>query len=204
MANKRKKIYPNNLLKIRENLGYTQLEMGKILNVGCRMICNYETGASNLPIDKAMILSSKYNYSLDWIYGIAETNTKNISINENPSQIDKFVVDLRDFISFSDNMYHFNVPDNYWKYISELNALLSSNKTDNEKRRLKAELDGEYKKSNKSNVVWSVSISADKIQSYIHSNSGFIPFVDSHIESENEPSEEQLTKAILFLNELTN
>lgn len=203
MANKIKEIYSNNLLKIREELGYTQAEMGKILDVSERMIYNYETEESNLPIDKAILLSKKYNYSLDWIYGIDKTHTNNISVHENALQINKFVVDLRDFISFSDNKLHFNIPDNYWNYISELNAILSSNKTDNEKKRLKAELDGEYKKLNKNKIVWRVSIPADEIHSYIHSSSKFIPFVDSHAPSENEPSEEQLAKAISFLKEFT-
>lgn len=47
------------------------------------------------------------------------------------------MVDARDFISFSDNMYHFCIPENYQKYISEINTIFSSNITDNEKKRLK-------------------------------------------------------------------
>lgn len=203
MANKIKEIYPNNLLKIREFLGYTQEEMGKILDVGERMICNYETGESNLPIDKAILLSQKYNYSLDWIYNIKKTQTNSISIHEHSKQVDKFVVDIRDFVSYSDDMYHFNIPDNYQKYISELNSIISSNKTDNEKKRLKAELDGKYKKSNKGNVIWRISIPAEKMPSYIHFDSSYIPFANAETDSEYEPTEEQLKSAISFLDEIT-
>lgn len=125
MANKIKEIYPNNLLKIREHLGYTQEEMGKILDVSERMICNYETGESNLPIDKAILLSKRYNYSLDWIYRIEDTSIKNAYLHSHNVELAKFMVDARDFISFSDNMYHFCIPENYQKYISEINTIFS-------------------------------------------------------------------------------
>ena len=68
MANKEKKIISNNLLKIREELNYTQQELGQILDVSERMICYYETGLSSLPIDKAVLIRKKWNYSLGWIY----------------------------------------------------------------------------------------------------------------------------------------
>ena len=202
MANKIKEIYPNNLLKIRESLKYTQAEMGGILDVSERMICNYETGESNLPIDKAILLSKKYNYSLDWIYSTKETQNKNNSKQNYPKQNDKFIVDIRDFISFSDNAYHFVIPDNYRKYVHELNSILFSNKTDNEKKRLKTELDGKYKKNNKGYVVWRISIPSDKFLSYMHFDSSFIPFADNGNDSEYEPTEEEVSDAISFLNKL--
>lgn len=203
MANKTKKIYPNNLLTIREDLGYTQAEMGNILKVSERMICNYETGESNLPIDKAIILSQKYNYSLDWIYNIKKNQTPNISIQGHSEQLEKFLVDIRNFVSFSNNMYHFNIPDNYQKYILELNAVTSSNKTDNEKKRQKAELNGKYKMDNATDIVWRISIPADKIFSYFHWDSSFIPFADANKLSEYQPTEEQIVMAKSFLEELT-
>lgn len=202
MANKIKEIYPNNLLKIREALGYTQEEMGKILDVGERMICNYETGESNLPIDKAIMLSQKYNYSLDWIYQMEESKNEIKSIHKDLSQLDKFIVDIRDFVSFSDNMYHFNIPDNYWKYIKELDKIISSPKTDNEKKRLRAELNGNYKRNNTTNIVWNISIDSNKILSYLHFNSDYIPFANPYSDKDFEPSEEQVAEAKSFLNEL--
>lgn len=203
MANKSKKIYPNNLLKIREALGYTQPEMGKILDVSERMICNYETGESNLPIDKAIILSQKYNYSLDWIYNIRKNQPHTIAVQEHPEQIAKFVMDIRNFVSFSNNMYHFNIPDNYQKYILELNAIASSNRTDNEKKRQKAELDAKYKMDNVTDIIWRISIPADKIFKYFYWDSSFIPFADTDNLSDYKPTEEQIAMAKSFLEELT-
>lgn len=204
MANKIKEIYSNNLLKIREALGYSQTEMGKILNVSERMICNYETGESNLPIDKAILLSNKYNYSLDWIYDIRKTQNNNASSQEHPEQLDKFVMDIRNFISFSDGMYHFSIQDNCRKYINEIYSIFSSNKTDNEKKRLKAELDGKYNNTNKGDVIWRISIPADKILSYIHFGTSFIPYAFTENDSDYEPTEEQMKSAVSFLNEITH
>ena len=201
MANKIKKIYPNNLLKIRETLGYSQEEMGKILDVSERMICNYETNESNLPIDKAILLSNKYNYSLDWIYDIKKTSNIDSS-TEHPEELDKFVMDIRNFISFSDGMYHFVIPDNCRKYAKEIYEIFSSNKTDNEKKRLKAELNGKYNNINKGDVIWRISIPVKEIFSYIHFGESFIPYAITEDNSNYEPTEEQLESAITFLNEI--
>lgn len=203
MANKIKEIYPNNLLKIREELGYSQAEMGKILDVSERMICNYETEESNLPIDKAILLSEKYNYSLDWIYQRKKTHNNTYASSEHPEESDKFVMDIRNLISYSDGMYHFAIPDNCRRYISEIYSILTSNKTDNEKKRLKAELNGKYNNTNKGDVIWRISIPADKISSYIHFGESFIPYAFSENDSDYEPTEEQMASAISFLNELS-
>lgn len=203
MANKIKEIHPNNLLKIREALGYSQAEMGKILDVSERMICNYETGESNLPIDKAIQLSNTYNYSLDWIYDIKKTPNIASSSQEHPEELDKFVMDIRNFISFSDGMYHFVIPDNCRKYVNEIYSIFSSNKTDNEKKRLKAELDGKYNNTNKSNIIWRISIPVDEISTYIHFGESFIPYAFIEDDSDNEPTKEQIEFAKSFLKEIT-
>lgn len=203
MANKIKEIYPNNLLKIRETLGYSQIEMGKILDVSERMICNYETGESNLPIDKAILLSNKYNYSLDWIYQQKKTPNITSASNEHPVELDKFIMDIRYFISYSEGMYHFAIPDNCRNYINEIYSIFSSNKTDNEKKRLKAELDGKYNNINKGNVIWRISIPADEICSYIHFGTSFIPYAFTENDYDYEPTKEQIESAVSFLTELT-
>lgn len=176
--------------------------MGEILDVRERMICNYETGESNLPIDKAILLSKKYHYSLDWIYDTPGTQNQHNSKQNYLEQSDKFLVDIRDFISFSDNAYHFVIPDNCRKYVHELSSILFSSKTNSEKKRLRAELDGKYSKSNKGDVVWRISIPSDKLCSYLHFDSSFIPFIDKENDLEYEPTEKQVADAISFLNEL--
>ena len=203
MAQKDKKIYPNKLLKIREHLGYTQKEMAKILDVSERMICNYETEVTNLPIDKAMFLCSKYNYSLDWIYCNIDIPAENQFAYKNISQLDKFVVDIRHFISCSNKMIHITIPENYWKYIQELNNILSSNLCDSEKKRTKAELDGKYIGKDRDKKVWRISISQENISSFFHSGADFIPYIDKEYNEEYEEiSKEQQDEIISFLSTL--
>ena len=98
MANKEKKIISNNLLKIREELNYTQQELGQILDVSERMICYYETGLSSLPIDKAVLIRKKWNYSLDWIYNQDLSGKFHDVSEETPD----FLVDIRRFLKVSD------------------------------------------------------------------------------------------------------
>lgn len=55
---------PNNIKKIREELGLTQEQLGKILGVSGRTIRSYESKCDNgiivdFPIDKAMALSNE-------------------------------------------------------------------------------------------------------------------------------------------------
>lgn len=136
------------------------------------------------------------------IYDTPGTQNQNNSKQNYLEQNDKFLVDIRDFISFSDNAYHFVIPDNCRKYVHELNSILFSNKTNSEKKRLRAELDGKYSKSNKGDVVWRISIPSDKLCSYLHFDSSFIPFIDKENDLEYEPTEKHVADAISFLNEL--
>lgn len=203
MAQKYKEIYPNKLLKIREHLGYTQKEMADILKVSERMICNYETGVTNLPIDKALYLCNKYNYSLDWIYCNIDIPAENQFAYKNVSQLDKFVVDIRHCISYSNEMIHVTIPENYWKYIQELNSILSSNLCDCEKNQAKAELDGKYIGKNRDKKVWRVSIPLENISSFFHSGVDFIPYIDKEYNEEYEEiSKEQQDEIISFLSTL--
>lgn len=204
MAHKVKDIYINRLLEIRNSLGYTQNEMAQILMVSERMICNYETGVHNLPIDKAMVLAKKYNYSLDWIYCNDNSREQSAFIHTGSSQLDKFVVDIRDFVSCVDNIINITIPENYWKYINELNSIVLSNRTDNEKARDKALLDGQYRVANRSDIVWRLSIPKDDISSYIQYDSVYYPFVDKTTNKEYEPSKEQHNAITAFFNNLNN
>lgn len=57
MRNKRKEIIKTNIQVIREALGYTQKQLGEKLKVDAKAIRNYEYFKTNLPIEKAVILS---------------------------------------------------------------------------------------------------------------------------------------------------
>ena len=131
MANKEKKIISNNLLKIREELNYTQQELGQILDVSERMICYYETGLSSLPIDKAVLIRKKWNYSLDWIYNQDLSGKFHDVSEETPD----FLVDIRRFLKVSDDKVVFSIPQDFWNYMSDLNEICHSTVSENERKR---------------------------------------------------------------------
>jgi len=204
MGNKYKKIIKTNIQIIREELGYTQKEMGEKLKVGEKTIRNYEYFESNLPLESSLYLSKKFGYSLDWIYRNS-TNKMNDSEIIEGKRISNFIVDIRDFISRSDEQIHISIPDYYMNYIKQRNALLSSNLSDYEKKRECAKLDASLKKNTKS-FYYRFTIPESEFLSFLHIDNSFIPYVDSDIESgeDFEPTEEQKQEAMAFLDSLLN
>lgn len=143
MANKCKKKVGNNVLRIREQLGYTQKQFGEILGISERMICNYETNESNLAPDIALTISKKWGYSLDYIYCDILEEPINKEQKQKRYITDKtiFDVDIRDFIACSNDKITIQMDKAYWDYILEVNNIKMSNQTDDEKYRMIAELE---------------------------------------------------------------
>lgn len=204
MANKEKKIIPNNLLKIRQELGYSQKELAAILNVSERMICNYETNESNLPPDKAILLSQKWNYSLDWIYCNKTSNSDKINIkNYSEEESFNFLVDIRDFLSCYQDKVKLSVSDTYWEYIKEVSKIKQSSQTSQEKKRKTSELNGLYKKNNNENITWEFSIDIEDFTSMIHFGNSSIPFVTCEPNSSDIENKEKIKEIKDFFHSLT-
>lgn len=200
MSTKNKERYPCNLLKIREELGLTQEQLGDILEVGARMICNYETGETTLPIEKAIVLSKRYNYTLDWIYSNPMSDNKtNLPIQK---KFPKFYVNLKEFISYSNDSIHFTIPSYYMEYIKERNTIESSKEPREDKKRRLAELDGKYSIPERETKYWRISLKKDEISSYLRFDSEFIPFADCQDDSAIKPTEEQMEEVLSFFKKL--
>ena len=90
MAHKVKKVIKSNILYIRTDLDFTQKEFAKLLDVSERMVQMYEAYETTLPLNKALYICKKWNYTLDQIY-LDYSNSKN------PKS--KFLVDIRDFFT---------------------------------------------------------------------------------------------------------
>ena len=196
MANKEKKIISNNLLKIREELNYTQQELGQILDVSERMICYYETGLSSLPIDKAVLIRKKWNYSLDWIYNQDLSGKFHDVSEETPD----FLVDIRRFLKVSDDKVVFSIPQDFWNYMSDLNEICHSTVSENERKRKIVELNGSYTKDNKTNIFKECSIDKEAFINMICL--GDVPVLYSCEEDKKEypePSDEKMKEVIDFL-----
>lgn len=197
MANKVKEIIPTNLQKIREELGYTQKELGEILDVSERMICNYETNESTLPIDKAILIKEKWNYSLEWIYKQNDLPEKSHNVNkENPN----FLIDIRRFLKVSDDKVVFSIPQDFWNYMSDLNEICYSTVSENEKKRKIAELNGSYTKDNKTNIFKECSIDKEAFINMICLGDVSVPYGCEEDKKEYpEPNDEKIKEVTDFL-----
>lgn len=206
MSNKEKEIISTNLLAIREEQGYSQKELGSILGVGERMICNYETNVSNLPLDKALFISKKWNYSLDWIYCNTDNNSDRINLkNYSEEECIKFLVDIRDFFICSDDKITLSINNSYWEYINKVNEIRHSNRTAQEKAREIAQLNGSYQIVDKTNISWKFSTDISNFISMMNfGQDSCCIFASDNPMNSTSISEEQIKEASDFLNLLIN
>lgn len=191
-----KETVKSNTFEIRAELGYTQKEFGEILGVSDRAIQNYESFEPDysLPIEKAMLIHNKWDYTLDQIYlNFSQKNTFN-----------KFSVDIRDFITIEGNSVVFLIPDYYWEYLNKIKRINKSDSTPREKKRLTKKIEANYSNQSKS-IMWKCEIPISEFLTKIKFGKYEIPYADednSEIEF-TDPTEEQLKKASNFLNEIT-
>ena len=198
--------YPRNLLALRQKLNLNQEQLGDILGVSTRMVCNYEIGKITLPINKAILLCKKYNCTLDWLYRYPASAKVSVSTSCQAEEYPKFIVDIRDFLSYSGNSLFLTIPMYYWEYMQKRNAI-SLNSLSEEKTRKIAELDGSYQIRKNEQKYWCLPIAAQDFLSYLRLDSKFVPFAETSNGNTKEPSKEQIEEAISFLeilSELTN
>ena len=170
MSNTRKKIVSTNLFELRSQYGLSQKELGQILGVTKKTISNYELEKSNLPLESALILCKKYSCTLDWIYC---HDSKNSASDSKEKPFEPFIVDIRDFISFSNNKVHINLP--YYE--------------------------SEYDKHNPNGYCWRISIPSSEFLSYLQFDDQYALYANPE-PSQEEPTKEQLEEATSFIKEL--
>lgn len=203
MANKPKEKIPNNLLSIREELKLTQKELGEILNVSVRQICNYETDeTSTLPLDKSILISKKWNYSLDYIY-CNSTVSKKSNTYYTETEKNNFLVDIRTFFCKEKDNLYFTITNSFWEYLKTKENILSSLNSKKETKRAIAELDANYKVEDKSDIRWEYKLPYDKFISKLHFGDSSTIYATSE-ESKNKPSPEAVEEVTSFLNFISN
>lgn len=166
MAHKVKKVIPSHLLEIRTYLKLTQKEMAEYLGVSARMIQKYEAEETTLPIDKAIYISKKWNYSLDQIY---------FDLDETKNPYNKFSEDIRNFLYREDDNIVLSLPDYYWEYLKESNNIMQSDILSSEKKRSIAELNGNYK-PDPNIVFWKYTTPVNNFSKYIPFDGEDIPY----------------------------
>lgn len=190
-----KEVVKSNTCEIRAELGLTQIELGKILGVSDRAIQNYEALEPDysLPIEKAMLIHNKWDYSLDQIY---------LDFSQKPA-FNKFNVDIRDFVSIEGESVVFSIPDYYWEYINEIKRINESDSLPQEKKRLIKKIEAKYS-GNSHSIIWKCKLPISDFFSFVKFGKEEIPYVGAEPNTIFvDPSEEQLKEASDFLNEIT-
>lgn len=62
-------MYYNRIREIREDKGYTQNDIAKILNTTQQQYSKYELGIQIIPLEKINILANLYQTSIDYLIG---------------------------------------------------------------------------------------------------------------------------------------
>lgn len=203
MANKPKEKIPNNILSIREELKLTQKELGEILNVSVRQICNYETDeTSTLPLDKAILISKKWNYSLDYIY-CNSTVSKKSNTYYTETEKNNFLVDIRTFFCKEKDNLYFTITNSFWEYLKTKENILSSLNSKKETKRAIAELNANYKAEDKSDIRWEYELPYNEFISNFHYGNSSTIYATNE-ESKNEPSPEAVEELTSFLDFISN
>ena len=63
------KMYYNRNKEVREDKGYTQNDIAKILNTTQQQYSKYELGIQIIPLEKINTLANYYNTSIDYLVG---------------------------------------------------------------------------------------------------------------------------------------
>lgn len=100
------------LKQLRENLGITQNELAKMLNLTQSTIAYYENGRKMPTLENAIIITKLFNTSLDYLVGVSNCPTieyikenqdkyfSNILLNDINNLSSDSLKDLKDFIDF--------------------------------------------------------------------------------------------------------
>ena len=62
-------MYYNRIKEIREDKGYTQTDIAKILHTTQQQYSKYELGIQIIPLEKINTLANYYNTSIDYLVG---------------------------------------------------------------------------------------------------------------------------------------
>jgi transcriptional regulator with XRE-family HTH domain len=65
-----------NLRELRKRHGWTQTELGEKIGVSQKIIADYETGATNPPVDRLPILAKVLKVTVDQVLGLEDIQDK--------------------------------------------------------------------------------------------------------------------------------
>lgn len=110
------KIYKNRLKEILDEIGFTETAFADEYNLDPSNISKIVTGDKQLPLELAMKICEKYEFSLDWMYCKESLNSKN------------FLIDIRELFYCEQDKIYIKIPKKQLYYIFELNEIKNSDK----------------------------------------------------------------------------
>ena len=84
-----------NLRYTRENLGLKQKDLTTLFNVTYSTISGWETGKDTIPLKQLIKYANKYNFSLDYLFGLTNTNKSYLPLEIDLNVISKNLTDIR-------------------------------------------------------------------------------------------------------------
>ena len=99
-------MFQNRLKELRKAHGYTQTELGTMINVGKSTISQYESGTRQPDIDILVKLSQIFNCSIESMLGVSEKKSKYVavySVLESGDYQESDILALLDFLDRAKN-----------------------------------------------------------------------------------------------------
>ena len=76
-------------------MGLKQKDLTTLFNVTYSTISGWETGKDTIPLRQLIKYANKYNYSLDYLFGLSKTNKEYLPLEINLDIIAKNLTDIR-------------------------------------------------------------------------------------------------------------
>ena len=89
------KMIVKNLRYTRENLGLKQKDLTNLYNVTYSTISGWETGKDTIPLRQLIKYANKYNYSLDYLFGLKTKNEEYYPLEINLKTIANNLTSIR-------------------------------------------------------------------------------------------------------------
>ena len=183
---KRVQMPVDNNLVILENKNYlNEKQLADFLCVDDSTIRKYKNYENNLPIDLAVKLADKYEYSLDWIYHREKTNSKN------------FMIDIRELITCDENNIYIALSSKHMEYINKMFEIENMDERESIKYHEKSKITNQHIEKEDDNIICKAVIPKSNFLKYFCNT----PFGDDKNQNKTrrKPTENEIKEVVELL-----
>lgn len=131
----------NRFKEILEKIGFSETAFADEFDLTPSRISQLVKGQTQLPLELAMKLCDKYEFSLDWIYCKESLNSKN------------FLIDIRELFYCKQDKIYIKIPKKQFCYILELNEIKNSDKHNTNKKVILSDLNEDFLNDDDQNEI---------------------------------------------------